>query len=130
MTIKELRSLSGMTQHEFADYFDIPFRSIQNWEGGQRNAPDYVTKLIEYKLLKEVTNVKQIQGVKFIGEFEKAVTKMFNGETLYLRKPYNGEFLNSLHNLLSGTDLIVECKRDGFGEVKYIKFWKPPVDWA
>lgn len=53
MTIRELRDLSGMTQHEFADYLEIPFRSIQNWEGGQRNAPEYVVELIEYKLIKE-----------------------------------------------------------------------------
>ena len=53
MTIRELRDLSGMTQHEFADYLEIPFRSIQNWEGGQRSAPEYVIKLAEYKLIKE-----------------------------------------------------------------------------
>ena len=53
MTIRELRDLSKMTQHEFADYLEIPFRSIQNWEGGQRSAPEYVIKLAEYKLIKE-----------------------------------------------------------------------------
>ncbi len=53
MTIRELRDLSGKTQHDFADFLEIPFRSIQNWEGGQRNAPEYVVKLIEYKLIKE-----------------------------------------------------------------------------
>lgn len=53
MNIKELRQQTGMTQQQFADYFEIPFRTIQNWEGGQRKCPEYLEKLIEYKLKKE-----------------------------------------------------------------------------
>ena len=53
MTIKELRTTAKMTQHAFADYFGIPFRTIQNWEGGQRTPPQYIVSLIEYKLKKE-----------------------------------------------------------------------------
>jgi DNA-binding transcriptional regulator YiaG len=49
MTIKELRAAAGMTQQAFADYFGIPKRSIENWE--RRNEPpEYLVKLIEYKL--------------------------------------------------------------------------------
>lgn len=53
MTIRDLRTLSGMTQQAFADYFGIPKRSIENWEGGQRSCPDYLLALLEYKLIKE-----------------------------------------------------------------------------
>lgn len=53
MTIKELRTTAKMTQKEFSEYFGIPFRSIQNWEGGQRTPPQYLVSLIEYKLKKE-----------------------------------------------------------------------------
>ena len=53
MNIRELRLTTGMTQKEFADYFRIPFRTLQNWEGGQRKAPEYLVKLIEYKLKME-----------------------------------------------------------------------------
>ena len=53
MTIKELRTKSGMTQKAFAEYFDIPHRTIQNWEGGQRQCPDYLLNLMQYKLEKE-----------------------------------------------------------------------------
>lgn len=53
MTIKELRTLSKITQQEFADYFGIPKRSIENWEGGQRQCPQYLLDLIEYKLRNE-----------------------------------------------------------------------------
>lgn len=53
MTIKELRTMSGMTQKQFSEYFGIPHRTIQNWEGGQRSCPDYLLNLIKYKLEKE-----------------------------------------------------------------------------
>ena len=35
MSIKELRKPAGMTQKAFGEYFGIPHRTIQNWEGGQ-----------------------------------------------------------------------------------------------
>jgi DNA-binding transcriptional regulator YiaG len=52
-TINELRVAVGMTQHQFAEVLKIPFRTIQNWEGGVRTPPAYVVELIEYKLRKE-----------------------------------------------------------------------------
>lgn len=53
MTVKDLRTASGMTQKSFADYFGIPKRTIENWEGGQRECPVYLLSLIRYKLEKE-----------------------------------------------------------------------------
>ena len=53
MTFKELREASGMNQREFGEYFGIPLRTIQNWHGGQRDCPDYLLKLMQYKLEKE-----------------------------------------------------------------------------
>ena len=53
MNIKELRVSTDMTQTEFGEYLNIPMRTIQNWEGGQRNCPEYVIELIGYKLEKE-----------------------------------------------------------------------------
>ena len=53
MTFKELRQLSGMTQKAFGEYFDIPKRTIESWDGEQRKCPEYLLKLMEYKLTKE-----------------------------------------------------------------------------
>lgn len=53
MTIKEMRTASGMTQQAFAGYFGIPKRSIENWEGGKRECPDYLLSLVRYKLERE-----------------------------------------------------------------------------
>ena len=59
MTVKELRKLSGMTQQAFADYFGISKRSIESWEGGQRQCPDYLLNLMQYKLENENIISKQ-----------------------------------------------------------------------
>lgn len=53
MTVKELRTATGMTQKAFAEYFEIPKRTIENWEGGKRECPAYLLELMEYKLRRE-----------------------------------------------------------------------------
>lgn len=52
-TIKELRESVRMNKTQFAEYLGIPYRSIQNWEAGVRQCPDYVIRLIEYRLKHE-----------------------------------------------------------------------------
>ncbi len=52
--IKDLRRAAGFTQKEFADYFDLPLRTLQGWESeGRSSPPDYLLKLFEYKLRNE-----------------------------------------------------------------------------
>lgn len=53
MSIKQLRENAKMTQKAFAEYFGISKRSIENWEGGQRECPQYLLDLMEYKLKNE-----------------------------------------------------------------------------
>lgn len=47
MTIKEIRKMTKLSQKQFADYFDISIRTIQEWEQGRRKPPDYTPKLLE-----------------------------------------------------------------------------------
>ena len=47
MTIRQMRELLGMSQKAFGDKYNIPMRTIQNWEGGQRECPVYVLNLLE-----------------------------------------------------------------------------------
>ena len=56
--IKELRESTGMNRREFCEYFDIPYRTVTEWERDNRHAPEYVLRLLEYyirieKLAKE-----------------------------------------------------------------------------
>ena len=53
MTVRKLVEKTGMTQKQFAEYFGIPFRTLQNWVLGQEKCRDYWIKLMQYKLQKE-----------------------------------------------------------------------------
>ncbi len=48
--VKALRERMGMTQQQFGDYFKIPKRTLQDWEGGKRKIPEYVLDLMEFKV--------------------------------------------------------------------------------
>ncbi len=51
--ITELREQTGMNRKEFCDFFMIPYRTVTEWERGNRNAPEYVLRLLEYKIRME-----------------------------------------------------------------------------
>ncbi|MBO4374278.1 MAG: helix-turn-helix domain-containing protein [Lachnospiraceae bacterium] len=54
--IKELRKSTGMNRKEFCDYFQIPYRTVSEWERDGRHAPDYVIRLLEYYIFTEGLN--------------------------------------------------------------------------
>jgi putative transcriptional regulator len=47
MELKEMRKLLGLSQAAFGDRYNIPVRTIQDWESGRRKAPIYVLELLE-----------------------------------------------------------------------------------
>ena len=46
--MKELRESTGLNRKEFCEKFDIPYRTMTEWELGHRNAPPYVLRLLTY----------------------------------------------------------------------------------
>ena len=51
-SICSLRSLTGLSQQAFSDKYEIPKRTIEDWERGRRKPPEYVVKLLE-RVVKE-----------------------------------------------------------------------------
>lgn len=47
MEIKEIRTLTGLSQVAFASKFDIPRRTLENWESGTNTPPAYVLDMLE-----------------------------------------------------------------------------------
>lgn len=54
----EMRAKTGMNRKEFSDYFVIPYRTVQDWELGNRQMPDYLLRLMAYKLEMEYIRKK------------------------------------------------------------------------
>lgn len=57
--IKELRESTGMNRKEFCEYFEIPYRTVTEWERGTRKMPDYVLRLLAYKVKMDDLIVKE-----------------------------------------------------------------------
>lgn len=49
----KLRNSTGMSRKEFCAYFEIPYRTMQDWELGHRSMPGYLLQLMEYKVRME-----------------------------------------------------------------------------
>ena len=60
MNIREMRAQLGDTQSEFASRYNIPFRTIQNWETGTRKPPEYIASFLEQRIKEDLTNRKTI----------------------------------------------------------------------
>lgn len=54
----EIRALSGLTQQAFSEKYGIPKRSIENWEGGKRNPPEYVISLLERVVREDIKKIE------------------------------------------------------------------------
>ena len=48
--LRKLRESTGMNRKEFCEYFEIPYMTETDWELGNRRVPQYLLRLIEYKV--------------------------------------------------------------------------------
>lgn len=48
--LRNLRENTGMNRRQFAEYFGIPYRTMQDWELGNRQMPEYLFRLMVYKV--------------------------------------------------------------------------------
>ncbi len=44
--IRNIRSMTGLSQAKFAAHYNIPKRTLESWEMGQRECPGYVVELL------------------------------------------------------------------------------------
>lgn len=62
MTVKQIIKISGLKMRDFAEFYGIPYRTLQNWvyfeEGdhvkGRKIAP-YVKDLLEFRVKKDLS---------------------------------------------------------------------------
>lgn len=50
MTIKEIREILGINRAEFSRRYNIPSRTLDDWEKGRRTPPAYLPELLEFKV--------------------------------------------------------------------------------
>lgn len=65
MDIREMRTCLGDTQSEFSARYNIPFRTVQNWEAGVRKPPEYMIRLLEDRVRADLVNRKTASLPKY-----------------------------------------------------------------
>lgn len=85
MSLKELRKAVGFTRDDVEDELGIPVRTLENWENGYRNCPDYVEDILR-DFLKKQRLVALIRYEKSFGEDN------LEGYSCYFRNVENNEF--------------------------------------
>lgn len=53
MTIVEMRERLNVSRAEFSRKYNIPVRTLENWESGKSKCPDYVRQLLERAVLED-----------------------------------------------------------------------------
>lgn len=48
--LKKLRESTGMNRKEFCEYFEITYMTETDWELGNRRVPQYLLRLMAYKV--------------------------------------------------------------------------------
>ena len=48
--LRKLRESTGMNRKEFCEYFEIPYMTETDWELGNRMVPQYLLRLMAYKI--------------------------------------------------------------------------------
>lgn len=91
MTIKSARLQAGLTQQKMSKMFEIPVRTIQDWESGRRKPPVWAEKLI-------------IEKLKRITKITKEIVETLIGKKWGELSPEMKEILLSKANAVSGFD--------------------------
>lgn len=53
LELKDMRESLALNRREFAESFGIPLRTMEDWEAGRRKMPEYLLRLMGYKLRME-----------------------------------------------------------------------------
>lgn len=76
--LKKIREDLGMNRTEFSHYVDIPLRTLEEWEAGRRQMPDYVLRLLTYYTKMERLLAEQKIELKMQPEIKVFESEHFN----------------------------------------------------
>lgn len=89
MTIKETRIKHGLTIKQVSDLTSVPYRSLQNWESGERKCPDYVSNMV-------VTMIEQKFGTSDHQMFLEEFVEMLQSDVRFAKSEETKNYINNL----------------------------------
>ena len=61
--LRKLRESTGMNRKEFCEYFEISYMTETDWELGNRRIPQYLLRLMAYKIeIEKLADKKRENG--------------------------------------------------------------------
>ena len=58
-TIKEIRTLTGLSQKAFCEKYEIPRRTLEDWERGHNEPASYLVKMLERIVTEDIRSEKK-----------------------------------------------------------------------
>ena len=77
MTIKDIRKKTGLSQEKFAEKFEIPRRTLQSWEMGERGPAQYIVDMLAYIVALEGINLTAYVFSEYRDSFGNGSEKLF-----------------------------------------------------
>lgn len=62
MNSLEIREILGISRAEFSRKYNIPIRTLEDWDAGRKNPPEYVLEMLE----RIVREDKEVRGKSHI----------------------------------------------------------------
>ena len=59
MTIHEMQVALGDTRKKFSERYEIPVRTLEDWEAGKRKPAPYILKLLERAVLQDLEEMEE-----------------------------------------------------------------------
>lgn len=91
MTIKEIREKSGIGRAEFSRKYEIPLRTLEDWESGKRKCSPYIEKLLE-RVVSEDCKISNIYRnndlMKELGSIYADLLSVMNKRNGWSHNPY------------------------------------------
>lgn len=54
VTTEEIRECTGLSRTKFSKKYNVPVRTLENWDAGASKCPDYVKELLAFKVVHDV----------------------------------------------------------------------------
>ncbi|MBQ8806043.1 MAG: hypothetical protein IJZ68_06120 [Bacteroidaceae bacterium] len=102
MNFITLKETTGWSLKRLADYFEVPYRTIQNWAAGVSQCPDYLMKLFVYKMQREGILVTQTPYFNTEAQLATRIKVRITGDI----NDYAAAFLAIYNNIKSNTELL------------------------
>lgn len=114
--IKSLRLSMNMNRSDFSKYFDIPYRTVSDWESNKRKAPEYLIKLMEYKANNDENKLKN-NNIYYLKIFDETLLTFKMVKDLSLK-------ISDIKLVSSTTNLLPELLKDNLSEETIEQFLK------